>query len=381
MSMAQMRRDIEYLAGNLAHRGASTQSERAAAEYIRDRFRSYTPDTELDDFYAIESPWLLFASYYAEFFIVALLAFLWPWIAFIYGVCVFLMYLAEFSGYRILAHILPQYETQNVVARILSDAPKRLFIVSAHYDTPKYSAVTSPGAQPWLRILHLLVLLFMVTVLMTCVADALGLVADTQPRLDMALRWISVTGLLCAAAALAACEFSGEFVRGASDNASGVAVLLALAQRFTEVPPKHADIWFLATGSKETWLSGMRQFLRSHRLDKGTTYFLNVDQVGAGKLRYVIAEGMLHLFRGDRDMVRAARAEAAMFDAAPLTWRGLPSDALLPMMHGFKALGITASGARANLDDDSDHPGDIDYSTVTHAAAFAEGILRRLDSE
>ena len=88
MGMAEMRRDIEFLAGNLTHRGASTESERTAAEYIRERFCVHTPNTEIDDFFAIESPWLLFASYYGEFLIVALLAFWQPWFAFGYGAVV-----------------------------------------------------------------------------------------------------------------------------------------------------------------------------------------------------------------------------------------------------------------------------------------------------
>ncbi len=381
MNMAQMRRDIEYLAGNLAHRGASTQSERAAADYIHERFATYTPDTDMDDFYAIESPWLLFASYYAEFLIIALLAFWWPWVAFAYGILVFTLYMAEFSGYRVLAHLLPQYETQNVVARLLSDNPKRLFIVTAHYDSPKYSAITSPQAQPWLRLLHLALVACMVAVLLSCAAEALGLFDDSSLRLDVVLRWSAVMILLCAAAALASCELSGEFVRGAADNASGVAVLLGLAERFTEEPLENGDVWLVATGSKETWLSGMRRFMAGHAFDRETTYFLNVDHVGAGELYYVRAEGMLQLLQSPPEMIDAAEAEAPRFRAQPLQWRGLPSDGFLPLSRGFKTLGVTALGGRdtrVDEDDDDDRPGDIDYGTVTQAGAFAEAILRRL---
>lgn len=381
MNMAQMRRDIEYLAGNLSHRGASTQSERAAAEYIHERFNTYTPDTEVDDFYAIESPWLMFASYYAEFLVIALLAFWWSWVAFAYGTLVFILYMAEFSGYRVLAHLLPQYETQNVVARFLAENPKRLFVVTAHYDSPKYSAITSPQAQPWLRLLHVALVLCMVAVLVSCAAEALGLFADSNVRLDLVLRWSAVMALLCAAAALASCELSGEFVRGAADNASGVAVLLALAERLTEEPLRNADVWLVATGSKETWLSGMRRFMAGHVFDRETTHFLNVDHVGAGDLHYVTGEGMLQLLQSAPEMLHAAQAEAARFQAEPLQWRGLPSDGFLPLSRGFKTLGITALGGRdTRLDeeDDDDRPGDIDYGTVTRAGTFAEAILRRL---
>ncbi|MCC6795220.1 MAG: M28 family peptidase [Candidatus Hydrogenedentes bacterium] len=374
MGMAEMRRDIEYLAGNLTHRGASTESERAAAEYIRDRFTVHTANTEIDDFFAIESPWLLFSSYYAEYLIVALLAFWQPWFAFGYGAIVSILYLLEFSGYRVLALILPQYETQNVVARILGDRPKKLFVITAHYDTPKFSAVTSPQFQPWLRTLHIIVLACMFAVLASCAAEALGIVGMEGYRYDLVLRWCAVTALLCFAVALFTCEYSGEFTRGASDNASGVAVLLDLAQRFTHDRIDGADVWLVATGSKETWLSGMRRFLNTHTIDKTNTYFLNIDQVGSGELRYITAEGLLQSLNADPELLGIAAREAVRHQASALTWRGLPSDAFLAMARGFRALSITAIDEKTY--DDSDRAGGIDYSTVTAAASYAEGIIR-----
>ena len=378
MGMAEMRRDIEYLAGNLSHRGASTESERMAAEYIRERFTVHTPNTEMDDFFAIESPWLLFASYYGEFLIVALLAFWQPWFAFGYGAVVSTLYLMEFAGYRVLALILPQYETQNVVARILGDHPKKLFIVTAHYDTPKFSAVTSPQFQPWLRAMHVVVLLCMLAVLATCAAEALGVTGDEVYRYDLVIRWCAVTTLLCAAVALFTCEYSGEFTRGASDNASGVAVLLDLAQRFTQERLDDADVWLVATGSKETWLSGMRRFMSSHRIDKTNTYFLNIDHVGSGDLHFVTSEGLLQSFTCDKEMARVAGEEAVRHNATPLAWHGLPSDAYLPMVRGFRAMSVTATRGENAYGDDSDRAGSIDYATVTTAASYAEAILRRL---
>jgi hypothetical protein len=378
INKAQLRRDIEYLAGNLAHRVASTKSERAAAEYIRDRFLVYTRDVEMDDFYAIPSPWLLFALYYGEYFIIALLAMLSPWAAFIYGLAVFLMYLAEFTGFRVFAHLMAQHETQNVAARLLAPTPRRLFVVTAHYDSPRFSAITAPQAQPFLRPLHILVVACMFAVILSCAAEALSVFGDDGVRVDLILRWTAVAWLFCAAAVLLVCEWTGEYIRGASDNASGVAVLLALAERFTADPIKNADVWLVATGSKETWLSGMRRLLSLNRFDRATTYFLNIDHVGTGQVRYTTGEGMLRVFRCDREMIGIAEAEGHAAGAAPLVWSGLPSDALLPLARGYKAMGITTVGGNDTWEDESDRPGIIDYTTVTRAADFAENLLRRL---
>ena len=378
MGMAEMRRDIEFLAGNLTHRGASTESERAAAEYIRDRLLLSTPNTEIDDFYAIESPWLLFASYYGEFLIVALLAFWQPWFAFAYGTIVSTLYLAEFMGYQVVGHILPQYESQNVVARILGNAPKKLIVVTAHYDTPKFSAITAPAARPYLRRLHTLILVCMCAVLASCAAEAMGVVPEGVYRYDLIVRWCAVTVLLCGAVALFTCEYSGEFTRGASDNASGVAVLMDLAQRFADNRRDDVDMWFVATGSKETWLSGIRRFMSTHTFDSEETYFLNIDHVGSGAIRYVAAEGLFQTFHSDPALLAAAKKNAPASSAEPIIWRGLPTDALVPMVRGYRAMTITAASARTSYVDDSDRAGDIDYATVTAATVYAESILRDL---
>ena len=134
-----------FLAGNLPHRASNTTNERAAAEYIRGRFASHTPDTELDEFHSIDAAYVLFSSYYAEFFIVALVAHWFPRVGLCYGAAVFLAYLAESMGYNLFARLLPQFETQNVAARFLATHPKRLLVVTAHYDTPKASFLTRPA--------------------------------------------------------------------------------------------------------------------------------------------------------------------------------------------------------------------------------------------
>ena len=378
MGKAEMRRDIEYLAGNLTHRGASTKSERAAAEYLRERLTGITPDVEIDDFYAIESPWLLFASYYGEAIVVALLASWEPWVAFAYGCVVFFLYLAEFSGYRILGNLLPQYETQNVVARLHAIKPKALIVVTAHYDTPRDHVLRRPEIVRWLRAAHIAVVASMVALLACCVMQAVGLFEEWPVRVDVILQWVSLGVLVGAALAAASCELSEDYVRGASDNASGVAVLVELATRLHERPVEDADVWFVATGSKETWLSGMRHFLRAHRLNRRDTYFVNIDEVGVGEVRYIRAEGLLHTFRADQRLIEAAEEASKVFKASPTVWPGLPTDAYLAYVRGYKAIGITAQGGRTDFDVAGDRPGEVDYGTVTQAVDFADLLIRVL---
>ncbi|HOD51492.1 MAG TPA: M28 family peptidase [Candidatus Hydrogenedentes bacterium] len=383
MSVPELRRDMEYLTGVLPHRGSNTRSERSAAEYLAQRFKQFTLDVEIDDFHSIDSEWLLYASYYAEFTLVAILAVWWPYIAFGYGLTVFLCYLAEFTGYRVLGRLLPQYESQNVICRFIAPKPRRLFIVTAHYDSPKNSAFQDTRVQPWLRSVHLFLVLCMVVVVVSCVVQGLGILDSLDFAYEVAIRWTAVGCLLGVAAFLAFSELTSDYGRGAWDNASGASVLVELARRFQVSGLSQADLWLVATGSKEAGLNGMRHFMSTHKLDRANTFFLNLDAVGAANLHYITAEGLLSTFGSSKTMLSAAESAAKQINAAPSFHRELPSDALIPLARGFHALTLTSS--YENPPDDrllsDDTHLDVRDDALLAASAFAEDILRRLDRE
>ena len=81
-------------------------------------------------------------------------------------------------------------------------------------------------------------------------------------------------------------------VPGAGDNASGVALALALAERLGEAL-EHFGVNVVLTGAQESGADGMRAFLRRHRgdLPRDRTVILNLDEVGAGTVRYTTPRG------------------------------------------------------------------------------------------
>ena len=379
----QLKQDVEYLAGKLPHRGANTDNERLAAEYLQSRFAAHTPQAEIEDFHSIDTYAYLFAAYYVEFVIVALLATWFPWIGLAYGSVIFVMYLAEFTGYSVMGRFLPQYETQNVMARFMSRDPKRLLIVTSHYDSPKATALTHPSRARWLRWAHLGVVFCMLTIIVSCAAAGMGVLEGSEYRADIWLRWVSVAMLMSAALVLYVGESQAEFVSGAVNNASGVAALLQLAESLKEEPPDTTDVWLVATGSKETWLNGMRRLMLGLNLDKERTYFLNIAHVGAGDLRYVTGEGMMHVFPSSKELLKEARELAPEFDATPIKYRGFPTDALIPLTRGYKAMTIMATDAHglpAHWNWHSDAVSEIQMDVLSRAAAYAEAIVRRVDA-
>lgn len=384
MPHERIHEDMRYLAGQLLHRGALTEQERLAAVYIRDRFRAYTPDVELDEFKAIENPFYLFASYYAEFLIVAIIAVWWPRAALCYGACVFLAYLAEFMGFQLFSRLMPHFQSQNVIARFLAAEPRRLFIVTAHYDSGRASPLSRPAVTQWLRPLHLAVIVSMVAVLATCAAQALGLFAGEQAPLHLAVRWGAIGFLLSAAAALFHTSMSGEEIRGANCNASGVAALLRLAERYAAEPPMTADIWLVATGGHESWMAGMRHLLTTHSLDKKHTFLLNIEGVGTGTLHYLTAEGMLHVSPSARPLVEAAEAVDGPFGAYPGRLRAVPSAAHMALARGYQAMtvmGLDETGLPAHWNWLTDVLTEVDDEAIANAADFCEALLRRLEHD
>ena len=379
MGESEIRTDMQVLAGRLAHRGSNTDGERSAAEYILERLAQYTPDAEMDDFYSIDTPWLLFPAYYAEFTIVTLVATWWPRVALCYGAAVFLAYLAEFLGYEVLGRFAPQYETQNVLGRFLAQKPSRLLVVTAHYDTGKKGPLEHPSILPWAPTLHVLLVLCMVVVLLTCAAQAVGVPANSTVRYEVVVRWVAAGVLLATACALFLNVLMAEYERGANDNASGVAALISLAERLARNPIEHADVCLVATGSNRTWMSGTRHFLATHKPDRETTYVINIDSVGEGSLRYTTKEGMLHLAPCSEAIRNVAETVASEYHLKPYVWRTACSDALLSLVRGYQAMSITAArddGAASQRDTLVN----IDFALIDRAAGVAETLLRHLGS-
>ncbi len=378
-----VRRDLNYLAGDLPHRGGITENERRAAEYLETRFREYTPLVQIEDFYSTDAYPYVFAMYYAEFLVVGLLAIFWPWIGLIYGLVVFLLYMAEFTGYSSMGRFMPHYETQNVTARFPCAKANRLVVITANYDSPRTYPWTEPGAAKQLRVRHLTLVAAMVVVLVSCGAQALGVLGDDFPRIDLVARGVGVAVLLAGAGTLFSGARTAHFTTGANNNASGSAALLELAARFKEAPLASTEVLLVSTGAKELWLSGMRQLFRGLRADKKSLFFVNVTGIGAGQLRYVTGEGMLHVFGAGETLMAAAQHEGPSHAARPIVWRNLPTDAIIPMARGYEAITIMATGpddVPVAWGSEDDAPGRIDPEILTRGARFVEAVVRRVDA-
>lgn len=106
---------------------------------------------------------------------------------------------------------------------------------------------------------------------------------------------------------------------GADDNGSGVASVLAVANRLTQAAmPQDCDVVVAFWGAEEAGLIGSRSFIRKYkgRLDPARTVIINLDGVGRGsQLGAIIGQGVIWRYAADESLVRAweqacERAEA-----------------------------------------------------------------------
>ncbi|HYG52172.1 MAG TPA: M28 family peptidase [Flavobacteriales bacterium] len=128
---------------------------------------------------------------------------------------------------------------------------------------------------------------------------------------------------------------SGAIFNGANDNASGVAMLLVLAEYYAHRELK-TNIAFIAFGGEEAGLIGSKFFVDNPRipLDK-IKFLLNLDLMGTGEegITVVNATKFVHEFEllkkinADNNYVKQVkpRGEAANSDHYWFTKRGVPS--------------------------------------------------------
>jgi hypothetical protein len=291
-----------------------------------------------------------------------------------------------------LSRLLPRGTSQNVVARIpAADGVRQKVVLLAHVDAAREGPplfFEPHRAKAAARLFNEYVgmppnpaqLTFWSGIAQTALqaAGTVGL----PTRLP---QWALAQLHAFVALQMARAAFS-DAVPGASDDASGVAVLLAAADRLIVEPLPHTEVWLVATGCEEAMLGGALAFCDRHGADfeRDNSWFLALDTVGAGSLRYVTGEGFLRKIPYDGEFVQLAADVAAEPGAPPAKpyFMTFATDALVPAIRGLRALGLLA------LDEDdyppnyhwhTDAPEAIEPRVLDESLDFTMRLLRRID--
>ncbi len=279
-----------------------------------------------------------------------------------------------------LRRLLPKSEGANVVARIPAAGERRTTLVlTAHLDAAQTGLAWHPALARASSARRLR------TRAMDPVMAplGLGLLLTALPsrharRAGRVLLGLGIAGNLDIA--------RSPTVPGASDDATGVAALLALAATWAAAPLAGVEVVFAAVGGEEAGMGGFRAFLEEHALAPASTFVLGLDTLGAGTPILARAEGALltHRYRPE-DLATVDAGARRAGEEPPQRWRiGAWTDPVLATHRGIPAavlLSVGPDGGYTEYHLPTDTPERVDWDSVRRCVAIARGVGDELGHE
>ncbi len=351
--MAPLKADVEALAG--FERGSASAGERAAARWLATRLaEAGAADVRTRDFrYQGTYGWAHVALY--------ALAMLGGPFAAAAGIA----YDLDFSGRdQRLRRLLPADTGTNVIGRLPARGERRrTLVLIAHHDAAHTGLIWHPRLVRMSRGSSYATL--------TMVAFALATLRRTR-RLGRALLALGI--------ALEANVARSPIVPGANDNATGVAVALALAERWAAEPLPGCELIVVLPGCEETGMGGMAAWMEEEgrRLDPATTLVLGLDTLGSGEPVVAAAEGPPRAVRfREADLAHAdAGARRAGVEPPQRVRVGGWTDPALARLAGLPTISMLSfhDGAMTDLHRMTDTPDRVDWTSVDRCHRLATAI-------
>jgi len=173
----------------------------------------------------------------------------------------------------------------------------------------------------------------------------------------------------------------GVFSPGGNDNASGVGVVLALAEHFSTSPGLNLNLEVLITTAEETGMQGAQTFVKTLEPDR-PLQVLCFDTVGCGgDLRYAVRDGTWNSLRFSRQMntwISQSIPESKPLwyieksgDHAPFAETGFPTAAV-------QVTGSSAADLRYHTEADSTVY--LEPKSLSLAVSAALAVIKQLEN-
>ncbi len=380
---ANLARHVDVLAKEIGPRGSTTPAEKKAAEYIEGFLSGLGFNVRTEEFYSLRTfSWIHAGAYLSSSLAVLVLLRFAPALAALVAALSLIGFFLETLSVPALGWMASKGRSQNVIARAGELGGVKVCAV-AHYDSSRAGLPFHPKMVKNFRTTSFLVLICMALSAALCVSVAL------VPAFRNAALVIGIVpGVYTAFAAslLIHRELAYPYVPGANDNASGVAVLLESARAFASRKIPGVEVTFLATGCEEAGVVGMLDFLKKHGKEYRDAYFINLDNLGAGDLKYTTGEGMYTVMKSDPVLVELAGKavdQDPSIKASPCTYRTLLTDGQAAMLRGHKVMGIMAfrpDGTLPNWHWLTDVPENVQVENLVGATKLVVSIIEALPS-
>lgn len=376
---------IRVLSEHIGPRPAGTEAEHRALDYVTEQLNAwgYTPERLAASFAPLPRFFPLYALAGLALAVGSWGVRAYPWGA----IWLPLVLFATPSLARWAIRRRPHSAlSENVIAYTHAQAEAPTLILCAHIDSARASAFRN---HLWLWLQSKTMFITMRVAIVVAVLAATRLLGFEVPEIvtigvgmvgSLAGGWMVVNEVWNQLA-------HGErYSPGAHDNASGVGVVLALAEHFSSEPPDRLRLGFLFTGAEETGLHGATAFAAIvsdlFSAKNAKLMVLSFDMVGAGNtLRFITRDGTL--FPQHTDTQLNALVQAAHPEARGL-WYTLRSGDFVPFLRrGIPATALQTSGsAKAELAYHTVHDTlqVVEVPTLEMTASVAFEFVRRLDA-
>ena len=383
---------MQEIEGLVAFEGRwpGTDAERRAAEHLEQRLQALGCDAEVE-------PASVYPNYAVTHAIHALIGIVGSVLS-VYTPVVgaALVLFATISAFGdltgslyIVRRLTGRRASQNVTSKESGDGKKGTVVLTAHYDASRTGSVFGPKAVERRATFGKLIRRglgpfepFFWSLVVILVCSLLRLIGFEGTPFTV-VQFIPTVVLIASVPLLVDIALS-DVVPGANDNASGVATVLRLAERYSG-KLENFNVWVVFPGAEEGLLLGMREWLEKHNgdLDRERTVFLNVDMAGTGTVRWIEKEGLVLSLRYHPTLIQLCEEIAEKNG----TGRGMISrhatDALVPRSAGYPAITITSRNAldyAPHWHQPTDTPDRIDLDSLERTYAFCGELLERLDA-
>ena len=399
----EAREEIEALV-EFEGRGPGTDAERRAADHLADRLHELGREGELEPVDIWPNWPLTYAIHVTLAVVGSVLSVTIPVVGALLVLLAVVLTFLDAIGLAITTRrLLGRRVSQNVISREDDDDKAGQLYLVAHYDAGRGGLAFHPTLQErratvaklLKRNLGPLQPLFMaMMVVLVCV---LIRVPGIDSKILTIIQFIPTVLLILALPLLIDTALASP-VPGANDNASGVATVLRLAERFGG-KLEHFNVHVLLPGAQEALSVGMRGFLKKGKgdLDPVRSVFLNVDEVGRGTVRFTSREGLLLPIQTHKQLLSLCEEIAEDHqpddddddeddDEDTPVIRSMvsrtTSDGYAARSAGFPAITITCKGSldytpgHHQRSDTSDR---IDDEALERAYEFTSELIERLD--
>ncbi len=368
---------IRLLSEQVGPRRPTSDAEHRAGELMRDRLANAGVDAELEAFPAYSSFTWPFGITLAAALAPALLPRAAGRARAVLALAAAALLATEGGLVRTpLSRLLSRRRSHNVVATIEPAAvPVRTLCLCCHLDTSRSGVMFAPGVVEHLNRI----------IAAQSVAVMVGAGEPLLGRLRSGRKVLAAARVVIAAgvALLAERELRGVDVPGASDNATGAAIVAQLAAEAAAARPSRTRIVALMTGGEEAGTLGAQAFLDRRNTDGWL--FLNFDNLGGpATLRFLRREGVLVKWDADPGLVdvaeRLGRRRPDLGLEPTDAPAGLTYDSSPVLARGGRAITLSAQDRTIpNLHQPTDTYENIDPGVVGRALEAGREMIAAID--